>query len=258
MLYDQEQDITSTKRTGNMKEQIQTLVTIQDIEGETAEIQQQLAGAYHRIEEMENRLKEKRKQEAEKEGTVSQWKISYRDFDLTLKSNHEMVLRSQERLKSVKTNREYQALLKEVEELKKQNARIEDEMIKLMGDIESGEAQLVQNATEIQSLAAEIEAEKSAVEESTQYQRLRLKELGEKKSQYTVKTEPGLLKLFNRVRTIHSRGNAVVQAIDAVCEGCHMNIPHQLYNELQRCDSIKLCPNCQRIIYWQQPECTDK
>lgn len=241
-----------------MKEQIQTLVTIQGIEAETAEIQQQLACAYHRIEEMEIQLQEKRKQAAESEETVSLWKTSYRDFDLTLKSNHEMVLRSQERLKSVKTNREYQALLKEVEELKKQNSRIEDEMIKLMGDIESGEAQLAQGETEIQSLAVEIEAEKSAVEQSTQSQRVHLKELGEKKAQYTVKTDPGLLKLFNRVRTIHSRGNAVVQAINAVCEGCHMNIPHQLYNELQRCDSIKLCPNCQRIIYWQQPECVGK
>lgn len=235
-----------------MKEQIQILVTIQDIEAETAEIQHQLANAFHRIEEMEIQLKLKQKQVSEKTETVSVWKASYRDFDLTLKSNQEMVLRSQERLKSVKTNREYQALLKEVEELKKQNVRIEDEMLKLMGDIESGEAQLVQIQTEIQSLASEIEAEKLAVDQSTQSQRLRLKELEEKKSQYTVKTEPGILKLFNRVRSIHSRGNAVVQAVDAVCDGCHMNIPHQLYNELQRCDSIKLCPNCQRIIYWHQ------
>ncbi|HFB84009.1 MAG TPA: hypothetical protein ENJ72_04385, partial [Thermodesulfatator sp.] len=36
---------------------------------------------------------------------------------------------------------------------------------------------------------------------------------------------------------------------DAICEGCHMNIPPQLYNELMRDNRLMECPLCQRIIY---------
>jgi predicted nucleic acid-binding Zn-ribbon protein len=44
-------------------------------------------------------------------------------------------------------------------------------------------------------------------------------------------------------------GLAVVPVKDAVCHGCNVNLPPQLYNELFRCDSLRFCPNCQRIIY---------
>jgi len=235
-----------------MKEQIETLVAIQRLEAESAEIQHQLNEASKRIEEITETLREKRQDVDNRAKIIAGWKASYQDFDLTLKSNQDLIHRSQERLKTVKTNREYQALLKEVEELKKQNARIEDEMLKLMSDIEGGEAKLAESHAEIQQLAASIEAETAAVEQSTASQRLRLQELEAEKSRFAVQTDPSLFKLFKRVRSIHNKGNAVVQVVDAVCNGCHMNIPFQLYNELQRCDSVKLCPNCQRIIYWQQ------
>jgi hypothetical protein len=43
----------------------------------------------------------------------------------------------------------------------------------------------------------------------------------------------------------------IIAVIDAVCQGCHMNIPPQMYNELQRGDNLTKCPMCQRLIYWK-------
>ena len=60
--------------------------------------------------------------------------------------------------------------------------------------------------------------------------------------------EPELMKTYITIR--ENRGTAVAGVNDAVCQGCHLNIPPQMYNELQRCDSLKFCPHCQRIIYW--------
>ncbi|RLB78229.1 MAG: hypothetical protein DRH24_14815, partial [Deltaproteobacteria bacterium] len=39
---------------------------------------------------------------------------------------------------------------------------------------------------------------------------------------------------------------------DALCHGCNVNLPPQLYNELFLGDSLKFCPNCQRIIYLKE------
>ena len=44
---------------------------------------------------------------------------------------------------------------------------------------------------------------------------------------------------------------AIVDVKMQVCQGCNMNIPPQMYNELQRGISLKYCPSCERIIYWQ-------
>ncbi|MGB2689080.1 MAG: C4-type zinc ribbon domain-containing protein, partial [Desulfobacterales bacterium] len=47
-------------------------------------------------------------------------------------------------------------------------------------------------------------------------------------------------------------GLAVVPVKDAVCHGCNVNLPPQLYNELFRYDSLKFCPNCHRVIYLKE------
>ncbi|MBW2734063.1 MAG: hypothetical protein JRH20_16875, partial [Deltaproteobacteria bacterium] len=45
-------------------------------------------------------------------------------------------------------------------------------------------------------------------------------------------------------------GIGVVRAAEGACSGCHMRLPPQLYNILQRNETIEQCPNCQRIIYY--------
>jgi predicted nucleic acid-binding Zn-ribbon protein len=47
---------------------------------------------------------------------------------------------------------------------------------------------------------------------------------------------------------------AVVSVWKEVCNGCHMNLPPQLYIELQKSFELHSCPNCNRIIYWYNQE----
>ena len=62
-----------------------------------------------------------------------------------------------------------------------------------------------------------------------------------------------LLKKYDILREKRN-GQAVVPAWKEVCNGCHMNIPPQMYNELQKPEILMLCPNCNRIIYWENKE----
>jgi hypothetical protein len=59
--------------------------------------------------------------------------------------------------------------------------------------------------------------------------------------------------LLKKYETIKNRSNglAVVAAWKEVCAGCHMNIPPQMYIELQKDADIQYCPHCNRIIYWE-------
>jgi uncharacterized protein len=47
------------------------------------------------------------------------------------------------------------------------------------------------------------------------------------------------------------RGLVVVEVRDGSCQGCHMRVAPQLYNDLQRNESVILCPSCHRILYWR-------
>jgi uncharacterized protein len=57
--------------------------------------------------------------------------------------------------------------------------------------------------------------------------------------------------LISRYELIFSRrgGTAVVEVSGGICQGCYMNIPPQLGNEIIKNDKLHLCPSCQRIIY---------
>jgi predicted nucleic acid-binding Zn-ribbon protein len=60
--------------------------------------------------------------------------------------------------------------------------------------------------------------------------------------------------LRRRYEMICSRrgGVAVVEIRSGICQGCHMNIPPQLFNQIQRNEQVFLCPNCQRMLYWRR------
>jgi hypothetical protein len=46
-------------------------------------------------------------------------------------------------------------------------------------------------------------------------------------------------------------GTAVVEVRNGICQGCHINLPPQLFNELQRTRDVRMCPNCHRILFWR-------
>jgi hypothetical protein len=57
--------------------------------------------------------------------------------------------------------------------------------------------------------------------------------------------------LISRYDLIFSRrgGTAVVEVAAGICQGCFMNIPPQLWNEIIRNEKLHLCPSCQRILF---------
>ena len=75
--------------------------------------------------------------------------------------------------------------------------------------------------------------------------------LNEKKARISANADPQLITVLDDVKK-KVRGLAVVPVQQAICMGCHMNIPAQLFNELQRFDELRFCPHCHRIIYWKE------
>ena len=62
-----------------------------------------------------------------------------------------------------------------------------------------------------------------------------------------------ICRLYER---IHKRlGRAVVEVLEGHCSGCNLDVPPQMYNEIQRGDKIHQCPYCFRILFFKaKPE----
>jgi predicted nucleic acid-binding Zn-ribbon protein len=60
---------------------------------------------------------------------------------------------------------------------------------------------------------------------------------------------PDYLKRYGAIRM--RRGLAVATVRNGTCLGCNMNVPPQLFNTLQRGNTLETCPYCHRIVYWE-------
>lgn len=231
------------------KEQIETLVQLQQIDNESRKIRSKLDLLPQKVQELDSRLREIENEITEKTSSFSELQKEYRSREAESKVNQAQIKKSNEKLPLVKTNKEYHAILKEIEDLQKKISTIEDLMIASLDRMETEGRLISEQKVEAGRLTIEIQSEKEQLEKESVEDEARLRSLMEQWEVVTRNVPEKLLARFNQVRK-QSPGMAIAVVKDAVCQGCHMNIPPQLYNELQRGNTLKFCPWCHRMIYW--------
>ena len=121
-------------------------------------------------------------------------------------------------------------------------------MLQCLEQIDATKQALVESRELYQQTEAQIETEKAAIEAEARQDRDEMEKLQAEYLAISSQVDPALLEQYNQTARL-SNGLAIVAVKDAVCQGCHMNIPPQMYNELHRFDTLMHCPHCQRIVY---------
>ena len=233
------------------KEQIAALAKLQRLELDITEITMKLSQVNQRFEVLDGKQIDFMHMIEQLESTIKEMNQRYRAYESDAKTNLDRIKKSEAKLSSVKTNKEYQSSLKEIDDLKEKNSKLEDEMIEFLECIEEADKELKTKRTAYSALKAEVQTEKEIIEKEAQEQRLHLEALDAEWKALSESIDAELLDTFNRIKNNQTNKIGIVAVRKAVCQGCYMNIPPQLYNELQRGDKLQRCPICDRIIYWQ-------
>jgi len=234
-----------------VREEIVNLIKLQEIDRKISAIDKAKEEFPESLREAEQALAQKKKEYEALENEIEELQFKRRKFEEELEQEYQRLKKSQTRLMEVKAQREYQALLKEIEEIKKANKQREEELLQMMERIEALNKEKEKLQEEIAAL------EKRVAEEREKYEARRAeldKErevIWREREAIAAKIPANLLKRYEFVKS-RRNGVAVVPVNDAICDGCHMNIPPQLYNELQRDDRVYECPICQRIIFFKK------
>ena len=231
------------------KEKIETLVTLQGIDTECERIKSVLEELPKKIEALDAELTVYENELSEKENAFNEKKKEYRECEADVQMNVAKVEERDIKLLSVKDNKTYQILLKEIDELKKKNSEIEDMMLENLEYTEKEEGLVAQKKAEFEEIRNRIENQKNDIGAEKDLEEKKLTEMGEEWNSVSKRLSPELLKNYLSVRE-RTGSVAVAAAKHSVCSGCNMNIPPQMFNELQKCDTLQLCPHCHRIIYW--------
>ena len=233
------------------EEQIVTLVKLQKIDTEAQKLQSFLKEIPVRIGVLDERLEKFVRSVEEDENVISELNKKYRTYESDAQINLGKILKSQEKLRSVKTNKEYQSSLKEIEDIKLKNSKIEDEMLEFLEQIERAEKDLNERKQRYSQIVDDTNQEKDSIKRNTEQCKQKLAQLESDRNVVTDALDSTIFDIFYRVKAKQSDGVAIAEVKDAVCQGCNLNIPPQMYIDLQHRNSLKNCPSCERIIYWE-------
>ncbi len=160
--------------------------------------------------------------------------------------------KSEAKLYEVKTNKEYSAVLLEIEQIKQEKAQLEDQLLGLMesqerlaGEIRTAEAHLTGREEELREKEAVLQSQLREVEVTLGGARSEREALARE-------LPPSLAAQYQRLLARY-RGTAVVvpaQGEIEICAGCHLSLTPQCFQEVRQNLQIIPCERCGRILYW--------
>lgn len=156
----------------------------------------------------------------------------------------------EKRLYAIKTQKEYQATLKEIAKIKQENKQREERVLTLMETGEKNSQEITQLKSEIADKEGEFKKLEGELNQRLETLNLEEKELEEKRPAILQGLPPAILKKYETVKRRFVDPVAGIRR--GVCLGCSMNIPPQIYNEMLKTDDFRDCPNCHRMIYVEE------
>lgn len=151
---------------------------------------------------------------------------------------------------NLKTNKEYQAHLFELELANKKRGDFEE---KILLSMEKSD-QLQKTAKELQEKHNALEKVYSQEKQALDAQDTELaKELAQLETHYreaSARVEKALLDRYNQIKA--TRKDQPLAAVrGGICAGCRLQIPPQLIAQVKRSDDLHICPYCRRMLYWE-------
>jgi predicted nucleic acid-binding Zn-ribbon protein len=232
-----------------LKEQLELLWELQKIDLELKSIKEERERYPKEIKKLDERQTiEKERVQKEKERVESLEKTR-RQKEGHLNVEQEKIKKAERRMSEVKTNKEYQALLTEIDMIKEANSRIEEEVLQVLDEIDELKKDLFRREKEVGIMLEKIEGERKNIQEKMALDDKVWKEQMERREVLSKQIESKLFKLYNTLKDKRG-GIGVVNVKNETCQGCFVNVPPQMFIEVQKNNALIRCPHCNRILYW--------
>jgi predicted nucleic acid-binding Zn-ribbon protein len=235
-----------------LREEINRLMDLQVIDRQLKELEQSLTSIAGRVDELRvenqnNQAELDRLTEQDKEINATRKKA-----ERELAEGEVRIRNKRMRLTLVRNDKELQALTHEIESLKDTNQRLETELLTSMEGADVRTARIKELTEAIAKGKIDLTAAEKEIAAEVEELKGNIGKTRKAREKIAENIDAGLL---SRYQMIFSRraGVAVALAKGGTCQGCRMRLPPQLYNEIQKHLQIHFCPNCQRVLYYEEP-----
>jgi predicted nucleic acid-binding Zn-ribbon protein len=175
------------------------------------------------------------------------------ELDLKTRDAHIDKLRQQQQ--NARNNKEYQAFLVEINTEKVDKAKVEDELIKLMEQVEKGQKEHAELENLLAAERERLQSMQTEIDERLKSLQAEIDALQEPRETAYHAVPPKARDVFDRLAERHD-GEALSAVSkpdrrreEYVCSACNMELVTDVYNKLHSRDELIFCPSCRRVLY---------
>jgi predicted nucleic acid-binding Zn-ribbon protein len=234
-----------------MDEQLNLLIQLQEIDGKIRSLIEQKKRLPEALAELEGRRAANAAEHEQAKESLQTAQKNKRDRDKDLEAGAQKVEKLKARSSEIKNNKEYQALLKEIEAAEQENKAVEDDILALMEKIDAASAGIAAAEQRAREEETALVAEQKQHEAEFAMIEKELKSVEQARNDMAVHVQPAVLSQYQKLLKTKA-GIAMVEARGESCSGCYMSIPPQVYVNVKKNESIITCPNCSRILYFKE------
>jgi uncharacterized protein len=227
---------------------LERLIQLQRAETDLRRVQSDLARIPAQKAELEAALaKERARLDAAREALGGTQKAR-RGHESSLQDLEGKRSKYKAQLMDVKTNKEYTAMLHEIENVEREIRGIEDEILVEMERAETLALEVKREEAEFKGVEDRHKSETRTLDDRSRALGADAEKLKTERDRVAATVSEDMLARFERIAK--KRGAAVAEAKDGTCQECHVKLRLQFYADLKRNDTITECPACNRILYY--------
>ena len=234
-----------------MNEQLGLLIQLQEIDESIRSRREETQKIPGQLAEIEQRAEANKADIETARQALDEAQKAKRARDLDLEDGGRKVEKLKGRTSEIKTNKEYTALLKEIETAEQENKAIEDDILKFMERIDGATAAIAAAEQRAAEESSALDAERRRLEEEGTRVERELSAAEQARNDLAMRVEETALAEYQRLIGPKG-GKVVVEARGESCSGCFMSIPPRIFVTVKKNESINACPHCHRILYFKE------
>ncbi len=236
-----------------IEDTFEKLRTLQNVLSEKIRLEQEIEEIPRLLTTQEGMLARLKKTFIERNEEYEKTKLAAAEFRSLLAEAEAARERSEKNMDVISTQREYEALDKEIKDASEKEAQYRKDLHREEKILSELDEQMKQSASLIEQQELELAEHQKGIEADIAEKNKQLAVLAEKEQQIIPGLDPEVLFKFERIIR-NKMGRGIVAIKGGVCMGCHMILPSQFANTVREGEEIVFCPYCSRILFYEESD----
>lgn len=236
-----------------MRDDLRQLLHLQSLDIRMSELAEEKRGLLSHLETLDRRIAEREAAARKEKEACNEGQVTLKMLELKVSEKKNQMQHHQQQSVNVRNNRDYQALMGEIEGCKADIRQIEDEMLEAMEQIEVERDELTRIEADIDRAREEFGSEKEKAAAEIEAIDRETENLISERAAAAAGMDADNLERYQRLYD-NRRDRVVVPAVDGSCQGCYMQLTPQQANDVLKDDRLYFCENCGRFLYLPEEE----